>query len=114
MSMASRFGRRLCGDGRASGTSPGIGALAGTSAGPLVRDDPPAVEDLAAPDPGRLLALQRPGQATLQDRAAGAEFLGPLELARFGGEPQVLIVFLAGQPERSGVALRGYLEPVRA
>ena len=66
-----------------------------------MRDDQPAVEDLATPDPGGLLALDRPGQAAALNRAAAAKFLRPLEPPRFVGEPQVTIVCLAGQPERN-------------
>jgi hypothetical protein len=69
-----------------------------------VRDDLPAVEDLATPDPSGLLPLDRPGQAAALNRAASTEFLRPLELPRFVGEPQITVVYLAGQRERGARA----------
>ena len=99
VSVVSRFGRCEREDDGAGGTSLRSGAvLSRPSARPLVRHDPPAIEDLAAPDPGGLLALNRAGQAVAQNRAAGTEFLRPLELPRFVGEPKLRIVYLAGQP----------------
>ncbi len=69
-----------------------------------MRHDPPAVEDLATPDPGGLLALDRAGQAVAQNRATGTEFFRALELPRLVGEPKLRIVYLAGQP---GLSARG-------
>ena len=63
--------------------------LAGSTAGPLAVDDRPALEDLAPPHTPRLGPAQRACQALGLDRAVTAERLGPLQLGRSLGEPQV-------------------------
>src|SRR5690349_21634663 len=77
--------------------SPGLlsarpGLAAGVAPGPLERDDPAALEDLAAPDAARLAALHRAGQARQPQRACLAAELGQLEVGRLVGEPQLRVV----------------------
>ena len=77
------------GQGLGVGAVPSQVGLARATARPLARDDHPALEDLAAPDPPRLGPAQGTGQALDADRAAGAQGLGPLQLRGSVGEPQV-------------------------
>jgi hypothetical protein len=66
--------------------------LARTAAGPLAGDHRAALEDLAAPDAPWLLASKGTGEALGADWAINAEHLGPLEVGRSVGEPQVGVV----------------------
>src|SRR3954453_472421 len=77
--------------------------LAGPAPRSLARDHDAALEDLAAPDPPGLAAVQRAGQAGRAHRAVGAEGLGELQLRRALGEPQPRVLDPARQrgPPRS-------------
>jgi len=62
-----------------------------------VRDDLALVEDLAAPDAHRLVALDCTGQTSQLSGATPTQRFRMFEVARSIGEPQVGIMNLAGQ-----------------
>src|SRR5205085_12138558 len=79
------------------------------AAGPLERDYPALLEDLAAPDAARLAALDRACQARPPQRARLAAGLGQLEVGRLIGEPQLRVVAarqriaeVSGSPSQCG------------
>ncbi len=72
-------------------------ALGRTAARALVRHDPTLVEDLPTPDAGRFPPVDRAGEAGQSHRAALAQRLRALDVARGVGEPQVGVVRLARQ-----------------
>src|SRR3954451_18427877 len=89
--------------------SAGPGLPARVAAGPLERDDPALLEDLAAPDAARLAALDRAGQARPPQRARLAAGLGQLQVGRLIREPQLRVVAawqwitqVSGSPGQSG------------
>ena len=72
-------------------------ALGRTATRALVRHDPTLVEDLPTPDAGRFPPVDRAGEAGQSHRAALAQCLRALDVARGVGEPQVGVVRLARQ-----------------
>src|SRR5699024_4982943 len=66
--------------------------LPGTTARPLAGDVLPLLEDLAAPPPPRLPALERPLEAGRSQRTVGAERLGVLEAGGGLGEPDLGVI----------------------
>ena len=73
------------------------GCLGRAAARYLPRGDRTAVEDLAAPDPIRLAAFYRAGQAQPTDRAGPAVRFGLLQVGRQIREPQLRVLALAWQ-----------------
>src|SRR5262249_27429764 len=74
------------------GAVPLKGSLAGPTARTLAWDDGAVLEDLATPHAPGLLPGQRAVQARKLDRAMSAQLLGPLQLSRGLGEPQIRVL----------------------
>src|SRR5262245_7937222 len=76
----------------------GPGPLSGPAPAPLGGKDPPVEEEVAAPYAPRLAPLDRTLEAGDQDRAVGADVLGP------GDVPQVPAEEDAGEPTAAVLA----------
>ena len=89
--------------------------LAGTAARPLAGDDHATLEDLAAPHSPRLPTLDGAGEAGEAGRAVPAQVLGPLQIGRRLGEPEIGVLHAAGDVVRALLGQRvERVEPERA